>query len=129
MSSLMTMQAAVASVNCGLKAKPSALKNAIDLSRSLTGRLTKILVGMVGRSPLGCSGDFAAAAIGRRLGLPLVFVVKPHPAHDARLVAALRRQVEPIEGAGEELGAARIDRVGVEDLAAAVPREHARAVE
>jgi len=34
------MQAALASVNCGLKEKPSVSKKAFDLSRSLTGRLT-----------------------------------------------------------------------------------------
>src|SRR5437762_10562796 len=46
MSSLTTMQAAVSSVNWALKPKPSRLKNAFDLSRFLTGRLTKILVAM-----------------------------------------------------------------------------------
>src|SRR5437660_329584 len=52
MSSLMTMQAAVASVNCLLKVKPSAVKKAIDLSRLFTGRLTKILV-VMGHSLMG----------------------------------------------------------------------------
>src|SRR5262245_55197363 len=42
MCSLITMQAPVLLVNCGLNENPSALKNVIDLSRSLTGRLTKI---------------------------------------------------------------------------------------
>src|SRR5882762_835352 len=44
MSSEMTKHAAVSSVNCGLKVQPRALKKSIDLSRSFTGRLMKILV-------------------------------------------------------------------------------------
>ena len=40
------MQAAFASLNLGLKVKPSLPKNAFDLSRSFTGRLTKIFVDM-----------------------------------------------------------------------------------
>jgi hypothetical protein len=43
-SLLMTMQAAVWSVNCGLNENPSRLKKAIDLLRFFTGRLTKILL-------------------------------------------------------------------------------------
>jgi hypothetical protein len=38
------MHAAVSSVNCGLKVKPSLPKNSIDWGRFLTGRLTKIIV-------------------------------------------------------------------------------------
>ena len=40
----MTMQAALSSVNCRLSSKPSDEKNAIDLSRSRTGRLRKIFL-------------------------------------------------------------------------------------
>src|SRR5688500_11326123 len=36
------MHAAVASVNCSLNEKPSLPKNCFDLSRSFTGRFTKI---------------------------------------------------------------------------------------
>src|SRR5262249_40013078 len=39
----MTMQAALSSVNFGLKSKPSAEKNALARLRSRTARLTKIL--------------------------------------------------------------------------------------
>jgi hypothetical protein len=42
-----TMQAAVSSVNWGLNAKPSLVKKAVDRWRSLTGRLTKILVAIM----------------------------------------------------------------------------------
>ena len=47
MSSLITMQVAVSSVNCLLKLKPRALKNSTDRFRSLMGRLTKILRAMI----------------------------------------------------------------------------------
>jgi hypothetical protein len=47
MSSEKTMQAAVLSVNFKSFLKPTALKNATDLSRSLTGRLTNIWVAML----------------------------------------------------------------------------------
>src|SRR5215203_2257407 len=56
MSSLMTMQAAVSSVNCGLNVKPSLLKNAIERLRSFTGRFTKILVAISAPSK-GWIGD------------------------------------------------------------------------
>ena len=39
----MIMQVAVSSVNCGLKLKPTWVKNSIVFFRSLTGRLTNIL--------------------------------------------------------------------------------------
>src|SRR5215510_5282627 len=42
MSSLTTMQAAVSSVNCGLKLNPSFEKNSMDFLRFFTGRFTKI---------------------------------------------------------------------------------------
>src|SRR5918995_5982119 len=104
MSSLMTMQAAVSSVNCGLKEKPSFLKNSMDRSRSLTGRLTKILVGMF--------APFADEWISMRMtaacGLLVVLVVEPHPAHGARLVAALGRQVEPVQRSQQHFAAAGI---------------------
>src|SRR5215470_15037384 len=44
MSSLMIMQAAVSSVNWALNVKPSLPKKFLDFPRSLTGRLTKILL-------------------------------------------------------------------------------------
>ena len=44
MSSLTIMQVAVSSVNRGSKANPSLVKKSMDRFRSLTGRLTKILV-------------------------------------------------------------------------------------
>jgi hypothetical protein len=50
MSSLITMQAAVSSVNWGLNVKPSLRKKSIDFFKSLTGKLTKIFLGM--RPPL-----------------------------------------------------------------------------
>src|SRR5262245_16967012 len=40
------MQAAVSSVNCGLKVKPSFAKNSIDCLRSCTGKFTNIFVGI-----------------------------------------------------------------------------------
>jgi len=43
MSSLITMHAAVSSVNCGLNAKPSEEKKSMDDFRFFTGKLTKIL--------------------------------------------------------------------------------------
>ena len=42
-SSLTIMQVAFSSVKCGLKVKPSRVKNSTDRFRSRTGRLTKIL--------------------------------------------------------------------------------------
>src|SRR3989344_4664859 len=48
----MTTQAALESVNCGLIVKPSATKNALLFSRSLTGRLMKVFVG-IGRDGVG----------------------------------------------------------------------------
>src|SRR5215831_96314 len=42
-SGLMTMQAALSSVNFGLNSNPSFEKNAFDFFRSLTARLTKII--------------------------------------------------------------------------------------
>src|SRR5215813_13968625 len=42
MSSLTIMQAAVSSVNCGLKLNPSFEKNSMDFLRFFTGRFTKI---------------------------------------------------------------------------------------
>lgn len=47
MLSSMTMLAAVSSVNCGLKVKPSAEKKAVDLSKSRTAMLMKIEVFIV----------------------------------------------------------------------------------
>src|SRR5262245_51554416 len=66
MSSLITMQAAVWSVNCWLNVKPSRAKNAFDFSRSLTGRLTKILVATV--CPLVDADDRSGAATRSRPG-------------------------------------------------------------
>ncbi|MFN8669266.1 MAG: hypothetical protein U0164_18925 [Gemmatimonadaceae bacterium] len=43
--SLRIMQAALSSVNCGLKVKPSAAKNCLALSRSRTARFTKTMRG------------------------------------------------------------------------------------
>jgi hypothetical protein len=51
-SSPMSMQVAVASVNCGLKLKPSASKNSIERWRSFTGMLTNSLRGVVGVVPV-----------------------------------------------------------------------------
>src|SRR5439155_5401806 len=46
-SSLMTMQAALSSVNCGSNPKPSFVKNSIDFFRSRTARLTNIFRGLL----------------------------------------------------------------------------------
>src|SRR4030095_3368233 len=48
MSSLTIMQAAVSSVKCALKLKPSFAKKSFALGRSLTGRFTNIFVDSVG---------------------------------------------------------------------------------
>src|SRR5215470_12332284 len=47
----------------------------------------------------GMAAGFAAA--------PLVFVVQPHPAHHAALVAAPGREIEPVQPADQLLAAAR----------------------
>src|SRR5690606_17831512 len=57
-----------------------------------------------------------------------ILVVKLHPAHGAvGFVPALGRQVEPVERAHQQLGAAMIGRVAVEDVAALVFYEYAQA--
>lgn len=51
MVSLMTRQAVVSSENCGLNEKPSLPKKPLVLSKSLTGRFTKIIWVMSVSSP------------------------------------------------------------------------------
>ena len=58
----------------------------------------------------------------------VVPVVVPDPVHDGGLVAALRREVEVVVGADQQVGPARIGRIGVEDVAAGVLVEDAQAV-
>ena len=50
-SSPTNMQVAVASVNCGLKLKPSVSKKSMERCKSLTGMLTNSLCGVVGLLP------------------------------------------------------------------------------
>src|SRR5690606_39008143 len=58
MLSLSTMLDAVSSVNCWFTLPPMASKNVLDFSRSLTGRLTKILL-IIWASPFRVSGPCA----------------------------------------------------------------------
>ena len=67
-----------------------------------------------------------AAAVG--LGL-FVFIVMPHPVHDFVFVAALGREIEVVVGADQDVEAAGVGGVGVEDVAGFVAIEDAQALE
>lgn len=59
MVSLITTEAAFSSLNWGLSAYPSSVKNFFEASRSFTGRFTKIICWYMARSlPFGF-GPFA----------------------------------------------------------------------
>jgi len=62
------------------------------------------------------------------MGLGLfVFIMMPHPIHDLVFIAALGREVEVVVGADEDVEAAGVGGVGVEDVAGFVAIEDAQA--
>ena len=77
MSSLITTQAAVESVNCLLKVKPNLEKNSMDFGRLFTGRLTKIFLANVfllnfAVRQVSATTDYKDASVAaRKLGLVL----------------------------------------------------------
>ena len=70
----------------------------------------------------------SAMAAAMRLGL-VVFIMMAHPVHDFVFIAALGRQVEVVVGADQDVEAAGVGGVGVEDVAGFVAIEDAQAGE
>src|SRR5690606_108913 len=78
---------------------------------------------------IGASGGAALLmrAAGGGILLRLVLVVALHPFHDLVLVPSLRREIEEVVRADQDVAAARVAGIGVEHLALVVPVEDAHA--
>src|ERR1700752_1087036 len=100
----------------------------MDFLRSLTGKLTNILVAMgvfvvmrfsafrvlEGR---GSSREERSDSAGLSRGVSLVAVVVSHPVHAPALVTSFWGMIEIVIGADENVGGAGVSGVGVKDLA------------